>query len=573
MSAPLGLPEASDAQLVALVLQADREAFAVVYDRYGPRLYDFAYSMLRQREDAADAVADAFVTFAEKLPQLREPDRLRPWLYAIVRSECLRRLKQRKRVSYGDDEQLAEMADDAMTPEESAERAALQKLVWDAAAGLADRDRALLDLHLRQGLEGAELGEAMGVSASNAYVMLNRLKGQVDRSLGALLIARLGREDCVELEGLLGDWDGSFSPLIRKRVARHVDGCETCGERRKRMLSPWALLAGVPLFAAPAALRDRVVNDTTLVAYVTPGGGGAGGAGGVSAAGEAVPTRAPRSRRGRIAGAGLAAAAVLAGAILFWPSDETPAKTDELTAGQPLDGGSPSAATSAADPTPSAPSSSPSLAQPTPSLSTAPPGTAAAGALRVSTASLDLGLSRSTASFTLSNTGGTAISVLTTTSTRALTTSPASVILKPGASTIVTVAADRPNLPEGPIDQTVTVSSGGTATAVQVTGRNEIPPQVGAPRIGASDCTGAGRSYAVSVSASDVSAGVASVKLVWSGAASGSTRLTSSPTLWSGQMGPMNAFGQVTVRAIATDARGNSTTSAPRTVDVTPCPG
>src|SRR5205085_8226241 len=196
--------------------------------------------------------ADSFVTFAEKLPQLREPDRLRPWLYAIVRSECLRRLKQRKRVSYGDDEQLAEMADDAMTPDEAAEKAALTKLVWDAAAGLADRDRALLDLHLRQGLEGAELGEAMGVSASNAYVMLNRLRAQIDRSLGALLIARLGRDDCEELDELLGDWDGSFSPLIRKRVARHVEGCSICGERRKRMLSPWMLLAGVPLFVAPA---------------------------------------------------------------------------------------------------------------------------------------------------------------------------------------------------------------------------------------------------------------------------------------------------------------------------------
>ena len=53
-----------------------------VYDKYADRLHDFAYSMLRQREDAMDAVADAFVTTAERLDQLRDPDRLRPWLYA-----------------------------------------------------------------------------------------------------------------------------------------------------------------------------------------------------------------------------------------------------------------------------------------------------------------------------------------------------------------------------------------------------------------------------------------------------------------------------------------------------------
>ena len=45
-----------DTQLVAGVLAGDREAFATVYDRYGDRLYDFCYALLRDREEAADAV-------------------------------------------------------------------------------------------------------------------------------------------------------------------------------------------------------------------------------------------------------------------------------------------------------------------------------------------------------------------------------------------------------------------------------------------------------------------------------------------------------------------------------------
>ncbi|RNL79177.1 sigma-70 family RNA polymerase sigma factor [Nocardioides marmorisolisilvae] len=570
MTAPLGLPEASDAELVGLVLQADREAFAVVYDRYGPRLYDFAYSMLRQREDAADAVADSFVTFAEKLPQLREPDRLRPWLYAIVRSECLRRLKQRKRVSYGDDDQLAEIADSAMTPDEAAEQAALQKLVWDAAAGLADRDRALLDLHLRQGLEGSELGEAMGVSASNAYVMLNRLKGQVDKSLGALLVARLGREDCAELDKMLGSWDGSFSPLIRKRVARHIENCEICGERRKRMLSPWALLAGIPLFAAPAALRRRVLDDTQLVAYVEPGSGGAG----AQAGGEAVPTVAPR-RRGRLAAAGIAAVLLIGGAVYFWPSNDDATKSDDLIAGQPLGGGTPSVPTPTL-PTPTLSSiPTPSLVPPTlvPPSATAATATAAAGALKLSTARIDLGRTRSSASFTVTNTGGTALSFLASTGTAAVTVSPASKILDPGASAKVSIVVKRGQLVEGPIDETISVTSGSLAAYVKLTGDNEIPPSVSAPRIGADSCNGSNRFYAVTVKASDVSAGVTSVKLIWSGAVSGSTQLTSSPTTWHGSLGPVTAIGTVTVRAVATDGRGNTTTSAPRTFTAGgPCP-
>lgn len=256
----------TDAQLVAGVLAGDREAFAAVYDRYADRLHDFCWSVLRDPHDAADAVQDTFVLVAQRLGQLNDPDRLRPWLYAVARSVALRRTRARKRVVL---DEVGDMADIDPGPHRAAEQAALRDLVWHAAAGLSERDRALLDLHLRQGLDGAELGEAMGVSASHAYVLLTRLRDQVERSLGALLIARVGRKDCTELDAVLAGWDGRFSPLMRKRVARHVDGCAVCDSRRKVMVSPWALLAAVPLVPAPLLLREQVLQRVELVAFRT----------------------------------------------------------------------------------------------------------------------------------------------------------------------------------------------------------------------------------------------------------------------------------------------------------------
>lgn len=266
MSAPF--TDHTDAELVAGVLAGDREAFAAVYDRYADRLHDFCHSVLRDRDEAADAVQDTFVLAAQRLAQLNDPERLRPWLYAVARSVALRRLRARQRVVL---DEVEDMADSDPGPHRAAERAALRDLVWSAAAGLSDRDRALLDLHVRQGLDGAELGEAMGVPAGHAYVLLSRLRDQVERSLGALLIARLGREDCTELDGLLAGWDGRFSPIMRKRVARHVDGCSVCGHRRRIMVSPFALLAAVPLLPAPPSLRGRVLDEVELVAHPTSG--------------------------------------------------------------------------------------------------------------------------------------------------------------------------------------------------------------------------------------------------------------------------------------------------------------
>jgi DNA-directed RNA polymerase specialized sigma24 family protein len=67
-----------DAELVRAATAGDRGAFAAIYDRYADRLHDFCWSILRNRDEAADATQDAFLVAAERLGQLRDPERLRP---------------------------------------------------------------------------------------------------------------------------------------------------------------------------------------------------------------------------------------------------------------------------------------------------------------------------------------------------------------------------------------------------------------------------------------------------------------------------------------------------------------
>jgi len=59
----------SDAELVAAAAAGDRGAFAAIYDRYADRLHDFCWSLLRDRDEAADATQDAFLVAAERLGQ------------------------------------------------------------------------------------------------------------------------------------------------------------------------------------------------------------------------------------------------------------------------------------------------------------------------------------------------------------------------------------------------------------------------------------------------------------------------------------------------------------------------
>jgi RNA polymerase sigma factor (sigma-70 family) len=216
---------AEDGELAIRVASGDRVALGVIYDRYADRLFDFCNSILRDREEAADAVQQCFLVAAQKMGSLREPSKMRAWLYAVARHDCLRRIRRRSREVV--DQQVTESMSSLASIDEGTDVQSLQELVWSAAKGLAPKDQALLDLHVRQGLNGQELADAVGVKPSNVYVMVNRLKAQFERAMGALLVVRLARMDCPELETILEGSGTEFTVLVRKRVARHIEGCDT----------------------------------------------------------------------------------------------------------------------------------------------------------------------------------------------------------------------------------------------------------------------------------------------------------------------------------------------------------
>ena len=77
--------------MVAAVVAGDADGFAAVYDQYATSLYACCRAVLPEPE-AAGAVLDTFLIATVKLDGLRDPDRLGPWLHAVARNECLRRL-------------------------------------------------------------------------------------------------------------------------------------------------------------------------------------------------------------------------------------------------------------------------------------------------------------------------------------------------------------------------------------------------------------------------------------------------------------------------------------------------
>lgn len=167
-----------DRDLVAAARGGDRDALVATYDRYGDRIHDFCWSVLRDRAAAADVARDTFLLAWQRLGQLRDPDRLRPWLYAIARDESLRCVRARRRVTPS-----AEPPDIPDEAGEGASRRDLVRLVWETAGGLEQRDRTLLDLSVRQGLDGHELADILGIRRDHAHVQVSSLRQRAERSL------------------------------------------------------------------------------------------------------------------------------------------------------------------------------------------------------------------------------------------------------------------------------------------------------------------------------------------------------------------------------------------------------
>ena len=242
------------------------------YRRYADRLHAYCRSLLRDGDAAADVVHDTFLIANRHAGDIRDPERLQAWLYTVARRECLRALRSRRRTA-----PLTEVDEpviDPTDPGRAIQAAQVRELVATAATGLSEGDRELIELSVRQDLPVADVAAVLGISANHAHARMSRARAQLHRSLGALLVARADPGHCDGLTELIRGWDGVFTPLLRKRVSRHIERCARCTGRQAELLNPAHLLpayAGLPFLAVPAVVWSRLAPGAAPPGAAPPG--------------------------------------------------------------------------------------------------------------------------------------------------------------------------------------------------------------------------------------------------------------------------------------------------------------
>ena len=167
----------TDAEVVRRVLAGDADAYAILVDRYYDRYARYAVHMVGNREDAEEALQDAFLRAYKALGRYEERAQFGGWLLRIVVNECRtmaarRRRRDRLFPDVGAPEWRA--AEEGSAADHPAERAALREELERALARLPREQREALLLKYTEELSYDEIAAVTGAGTSALKMRVKR---------------------------------------------------------------------------------------------------------------------------------------------------------------------------------------------------------------------------------------------------------------------------------------------------------------------------------------------------------------------------------------------------------------
>jgi RNA polymerase sigma-70 factor, ECF subfamily len=156
--------ESDDAALVTRVLHGDVNAYGALVSRYRDRYARYAVHMLGNREDAEEALQDAFTRAYRSLSRCDEPERFGAWLFRILVNRC--RTSGARRVRRGQTFVYDEGALLNASEEHPAERRMWREEIERAVGELSADQREAFLLKYVEELGYDEMSEITGVGVS-----------------------------------------------------------------------------------------------------------------------------------------------------------------------------------------------------------------------------------------------------------------------------------------------------------------------------------------------------------------------------------------------------------------------
>jgi RNA polymerase sigma-70 factor (ECF subfamily) len=174
----------------------DRKAFEKIVLFYQKRVFNYAYRMLGNMEEAKELAQEVFVSVFLSIRELREETKFDSWLKQITLNHCRNRWKFLKRRQYfktdsiddpietEDGEVARPIPDCSDPPDVRYEKKALQEWIRKGLLKMREDQRELIVLRDLQGLSYEEMGTLLNLPEGTVKSKLHRARMDLKEILG-----------------------------------------------------------------------------------------------------------------------------------------------------------------------------------------------------------------------------------------------------------------------------------------------------------------------------------------------------------------------------------------------------
>jgi len=178
--------------LVKRAKKGNISAFEELIIEHESKVYNIAYRILNNEEDAKDLSQEVFIKAFNSLHKFREDSSFSTWLYRIARNTCIDELRKRKgRESYSIDRDIQtdegtiprEFQDKQLNPEEELMNKELASQIQWALNHLSETYKEVIILRDFQGFDYKQISQILGCSLGTVKSRISRARTELKNVL------------------------------------------------------------------------------------------------------------------------------------------------------------------------------------------------------------------------------------------------------------------------------------------------------------------------------------------------------------------------------------------------------
>jgi RNA polymerase sigma-70 factor (ECF subfamily) len=186
-----------ESDLARQLIAAEPGAFERFVEYFRPKVFQYSWLMCGHREDAEEVAQETLLKVFENGEQLREPEKIRSWVFRIAKNACL--MKRRKSTfaparelsldefmpsKQGDGDRVRmEIADWSALPEGKALQSEMRELLEKAIRELPEAYRSVILLRDIEELSTQETAQILEVSTDVVKTRLHRARLAIRQKL------------------------------------------------------------------------------------------------------------------------------------------------------------------------------------------------------------------------------------------------------------------------------------------------------------------------------------------------------------------------------------------------------